>query len=42
MLKAGKVTSIIGIVLGAFWIVWAVLAILLISLGILTLPFMFL
>ncbi|MDE5544810.1 MAG: hypothetical protein K2I83_05305 [Bacteroidales bacterium] len=42
MLKAGKVTSIIGIVLGAFWIVWAVLVVLLITAGIFTLPFLFL
>lgn len=42
MLKAGKITSIIGIVLGAFWVVWVILFVLLVSAGILTLPFLFL
>lgn len=41
MLKAGKVTSILGIIFGAFWIFWVVVVILLFSAGVLALPFMF-
>ena len=41
MLKAGKVTSILGIIFGAFWIFWVVVVVLLFSAGIFSLPVLF-